>query len=504
MGGFFIARITTINANRLQVAVVRETTPGTTPANPRMRAMRVTGESLSFAPQYVDSDEIRPDRMLGDPIETMQAAAGGINFELSYPDDNSPLSDIYRSAFENVWINTPTFYNDGTADSIITDAGTTPDTYAVTAGGAAVVASHLVRATGFAQSANNLVFKAGAGSGTTIVGTGLGLVAEIAPPGTAKLKVVGFQGANGDIASVADGITSTVLDFTTLGIPANGWLKINATADASTFAFLVAAGLVARSNAWARVVSVTAHKITLDNLPASWAIDAGTGKTIKVWFGDEIKNGTTQTSLTIERGFLGQTVPTYIVNTGMQVNTLTHTITSKDKIKGSVAFVGMGGGESQVALDASPDPVTTGLVMAANKNVGRLGVNGSQLTAPNWSQEITFVIDNNLRTQESIDSTSPVGVVDGSCKVTGKMKTYFGNDTELAAFYNGTPRSINARVSKNSQAIIIQVPRATYRGDGSPNATGKDTDVMVSFDYQASYDAATSAHVIMDRVEYFE
>lgn len=486
------------SSNRTQIALVRETTAGTTPASPRMRTMRITGESLSFAPNYIDSDEIRADRMLGDPIKNMQASSGGVNFELSYPDDESPLSECLRSAMFNVWSNRPVFYNDGTADSVITDAGTVANTYAVTAGGAAVVVGMLVRATGFGQAANNQIFRAASSTGTTIVGTALSLTAETVPAAAARLKVVGFQGASGDITATAGGLASTTLNFTTLGLGVGDWVKVGGTAAGDKFG-------TAANNDWARVSgTVTATAIPLDNLPTGWAIDSGTAKTIKVWYGDQIQNGITPSSMTIEKGFLGQAAPTYIVNTGMHVGTATFNIASKAKITGSFAFTGMGGGESTTALDVSPDAATTGLVMAANANVGRLGVNGSQLVGPNWAKEVSFVIENNLRTIESVDSTAPVAVREGECKVTGKMNTYFGSDTELAAFYAGTQRPINTRIAKNSQAVIFQVPRATYRGGGNPSATGKNTDVMADFDFQASYDTSTAAHIIVDRVEYFE
>jgi uncharacterized protein YidB (DUF937 family) len=355
----------------------------------------------------------------------------------------------------------------------------------------------LVRATGFTASANNQIFKAASSSATTIVGTALGLTADTAPAATAKLKVVGFQGASADLTThVTNGLLSTALDFTTLGLVAGQWLKVGGTAAGDKLA-------TAACNDWVRIVSVAAHTIALDNLPVGWATDAGTGKTLKVWFGDQIKNGITPSSVSIERGFLGQTVPTYIVNTGMEVDNLTTTIASKSNIVGSATFVGMGGGETTAQL-GTPDAVTTGLIMAANANVGRLGVNGSQLIGPNWSKSISFVIANNLRTVESVDASSPVAIREGECKVTGDMDTYFGSDTELAAFYAGTPRAINARVAKNSQAIIYQVPRATYRGGGNPSATANNTDVMAKFSFQASADTTTSAHIIMDRLEYYE
>lgn len=485
------------SANRVQVALVRETTPGITPNTPRMRKVRITGESLSFAPEYVDPEEIRDDRMLNDPIKVMQAASGGINFELAYPDDASPMSELYRSGFFAAWVNTPTFDNDGTADSVCTGVVDSTDTYSVANGGAAVKAGHLVQASGFTNANNNRIFRAASSTGTTIVGATLTLTDEAAPPAAANLKVVGFQGASGDITATATGLGSTALDFTTLGLAVGQWVKIGGTATADRFA-------TAACNDWARVTAIAATALTLDHLPAAWATDTGTSKTIKVWFGDYIRNGVTATSLTIERGFLGQSIPTYIVNTGMQVGELQHSITSRQKITGSATFTGMGGSQSTTPLDASPDAVTSGVVMAANANVGRLYENGSRLTSPNWAMSVDFTINNNLRTNESVDEASPVAVREGECTVTGTLNTYFGDNAMLAKFYAGTPSSLASRVDKNGQALIFAFPRVTYRGDGNPNATAKNTDVMLPLQWQASKDSLIGAHATLDRLPYFE
>ncbi len=485
-------------SNRVQVVTVRESTLGTTPTTPRMRTARITGESLQFAQTFVDSDELRSDRMLGDPIKVMAASSGSINFELAYPPDNSPESDFLRSAFYNTWTNTPTFDNDGTSDSVVTDAGTTSDTYVVASGGASVKVGHLVRATGFTNAANNQIFRAASSTATTIVGSSLSLSAETTPPGTAKLKVVGFQGASGDITATSGGLGSTLLDFTTLGLAVGQWIKIGGTAAGDKFA-------TAALNDWARITAVAATALTLDNKPSGWTTDSGTSKTIKVWFGDVITNGTTQTSLSIEKGFLDQTTPTYIVSTGMVVDSYDLTITSKQKITGSVAFTGMGGSQSTTALDASVDAAPTGQVMAANANVGRLADGGSQLVSPNWARELKFSIKNNNRQLEAVDSLSPVGINSGECTVTGTIDTYFGDNALLTKFYNGTPSSISSRVTKNSQALIWTFPRVTYKGGGNPQATAKNNDVMLQLEFTASIDTTlTNKAVQLDRIEYFE
>jgi len=485
------------STNRLQVALVRETTPGTTPGSPRMRKMRVTGEQLANTPQFVDSEEIRDDRMNVDPIMVMKEATGAIPFELSYPDDESPLSEVFRSAFFNPWSNTPQRFNDGVADSVITNVAATGGVITVTAG-PAFVAGQLIRNTGFGVAGNNGVFKLTTGSATVpAVGNSL-LTDEAAPPAAARTKVVGFQGASGDITATANGLGSTSLNFTTLGLAVGMWLKVGGTATADKFA-------TAACNDWIRITAIAATAITADNLPSGWTTDAGTGKTIKVWFGDQIKNGVTQTAVTLEKAYLGQQTPVYIFGRGMTVNTLGLNITSRQKITGNMAWQGMSFGQDTTSLDASPDPATTGRVYAANANVGRVAEGGSLVSAgKNWAQAVEFSINNNLRTIDSVDADSPVEIREGECTITGRSNHYFGSNALLAKFYAGTPSSLNARTAKDSQAIIFQFPRITYRGDGNPSASGKNSDAMLPLSWQASIDTLTNAHVLCDRLEYYE
>jgi hypothetical protein len=460
-----------------------------------MRIARITGESLAYNPEYTDSEELRDDRMMNDPILVMNSSGGGVNFELSYPEDESPLSEFMMSAFMSTWANTPQRFNDGVADSVVTDVAATGVITVTT--GAAFAAGHLIRNSGFSTPANNGTFRVTAGSATVpSVGAGL-LSAEAVPPGTARVKVVGFEGVAGDITTTATGLASTALDFTTLGLTVGKAIKVGGALASQKFT-------TSANNAWARIIAITATSLTLDNLPSGWAIDAGAGKTIRVWFGDTIKNGVTANSLSIERGFMGQIVPSYIINTGMQADTMQMTIASKDKIKGSVDFKGMGGGSGTVTVDASPDPETTTPVFASNPNFQRLSEGGSTVSGPNWVQAVDFTINNNQRMIEDIGSVSPVEITPGECLVTGKSDFIFGDQTILQKFYNGTPTSIFMSMAKASRGMVFQFPRVTYRGGTNPSATGKNTDIRMALDWQASKDTLTQSHCIMERFEYVE
>ncbi|WP_136617065.1 MULTISPECIES: phage tail tube protein [Mesorhizobium] len=486
------------DANRLRLSHVREVTLGTTPVTPRMRKARLKGETLRFVPVFVSSEEIRDDRMNSDPIKVNEMNDGPINGELSWPPHGSPFSDWLESLFANTWVNTPFRDNDGTADSVITAMTGTTDVVTCTTG-AAFVAGQIAQFSGFATGANNGVFKCTTGHATSPVFLGAGFVTEAAPAAAARIKVVGFQGASADLVAVADGITSTLLDFTTLGLAVGQWIKIGGTATGDRFA-------TAACNGWARVIAIAAAKLTLDNLPTGWTTDAGTGKTVKVFYGDTLKNGLLTLSQTIERGFMDQTVPTYIAQRGMTVDQGVFNFVKEQIATWTMTFAGLTGTQDTTSLDASPDAATTNAIMAAAVNVGRIAENGTIVGGPNFIESITLTIKNNLRMIGGIRSDGLVGAEDigkGSVDVTAAMGTFFGSNALMSKLFAGTATNINLRIAKNSQAMIWAVPRLTYT-DGQTNATAKNTDTKLPLTGMASLDTLTNAHVLLDRLEYYE
>ncbi|MCV9997327.1 phage tail tube protein [Pararhizobium sp. YC-54] len=486
------------DTNRVRMTVVREEELGVTPDTPRMRAHRFTGEGLQYQPSFVQSEEIRDDRMNSDPTKVNETSQGPINGELSYPVDGSPLSMFLESLFFNPWDNTPQRDNDGTADSVITGVAATGGVITVTAGEAFAV-GHLIRTSGFAQSGNNGLFKITTGS-TTVPAVGNAILTdEAAPAAGARVKVVGFEGASGDITAVADGLSSTTLNFTTLGLSVGQWVKIGGAGAAYRYA-------AAALNGWARIIDIAANKLTLDNLPTGWATNTGAGKTIRVFFGDTIKNGVTMFSHTIERGWLGQTVPSYIIQRGMVTGQGEFTFASEALATYVLTQSGLTGEVSDASLDDVPEPVTTNRTMAAAVNVGRIAENGVQIGGPNFVRSLGITINNNLRMLNAIRSDEQVGPVDigtGSCDVTVTMETYFGSKVLLDKLFNSTPTNINARISKDGQALIYGVPRLTFT-EGSTSAGGKNQDSMLPLTAMASKDTLTGAHILLDRLEYFE
>lgn len=181
------------------------------------------------------------------------------------------------------------------------------------------------------------------------------------------------------------------------------------------------------------------------------------------------------------------------------------TIASKQKITGSLSFMGMSGSQSTTSLDASPDAapdVATYRVMAGSANVGRIAEAGAALSGPNWVRSLRLSVQNNLRMIEAVDSIAAVDIGAGSQDVTAQVEAYFGSNTLLAKVLAMTATNVNARVELDSRAIVLGLPRLTPMS-GSPNAGGRNQDVMISLAMQASYDSVTGAHMILDRLEYY-
>ncbi len=482
--------------NRVRLTSVKELTLGVTPGSPRMRARRYTADTLKAVPSYIDGDEIREDRMNSDPTPTIRNAGGGINGRLSYPVQDSPLSVDFESAFFNTWSNKPSRFNDGTADSVITNVDSGTSVVTVTTGDSFIV-GHLVLFSGFTNAGNNAVRRCTTASATAPVFLTSGLVTETAPPAQARMKVVGFQGTSGDITATATGLASTAADFTTLGLSVGEWIKIGGSLVGQQFA-------TAANNTFVRVTAIATNALTLDNLPAGWAVDAGSARTIRIWMGDFIKNGLTVIGQTIEKGYMAQGTPGYQVYRGMVVDTFKVSLTRNQEISVESSFKGMSSDQGTVSLDVTPDAQTTNRVMAAHAHVGRIGEAGATVTGPNWVGEVSFNINNNLRTIEDISNASPVDIQPGECEVTGTLNTYFGDLTIYSKFLNGTAASLNARAVRDSQAIIFSAPRITYRDGGDTPVTGKNADVMLNVGWKSSFDSLTGAHLTCTRMEYIE
>lgn len=496
------------DSNRLQLAYVEEVTLGTTPAisgTTVARLARATGESLNFNIANAVSNEIRTDRMVPDLIQSSAQNAGDANFELSYPINRSFLDDMIGGGLYNTWTQLP-YKNNITSDSELANVGSGTGVYTVDANGTNFKVGHLVRATGFTNAANNNgltgTFEVSASGATTVTTSNSASVAETAPPVGATLQTVGFVGASADITATADGLASTATNFVTLGVTVGMWLKVGGSAAGDKFA-------TAALNDWIRVSAVTATAITADNKPAGWTTDAGTGKTIKIWFGDVIKNGVTRRSFTIEKGLVD--ITQYFQYKGMIVGQMALSLDAQQFVTGSFSYLGMTHASSGTPLSGSPFAASLEDVLSAMANVGRIAEAGSSILSSNPIRQLTLQVQNNLRPQSAIGQVGLVGVGSGRCDVTGSINCYFNDRTQYDKYIAGTSTSINYRMvapsntlnSLPARALICTLPNIEFESGSIPVPQG-NTDVMVNLGYRAKYDPTTNSQVMFQRCAYYE
>jgi hypothetical protein len=463
--------------NRSTTAYVAEVTKGITPTSPAFKALRNTSNSLEYKPTRVTSNEIRPDRQVTDQILTDLMSDGSIGIELSF----NAFDDMIEAASQGAWASKPSV-TVVTIDTEISDVSTT--TLTIASGGAAFKAGMLVNTNGFNTAANNgLLARVVSNTGTTVVFPAASFIAEANPIQVgASARVVGFQGASGDITATATGLGSTTLDFTTLGLNAGQYLKIGGDVTASQFA-------TAACNGWARIAAggIAATALTFDVLPASWSTDSGTSKTIQVFCGDFLINGTTQRGFTFERQQQDLASPSYELFRGCEVNTLSMTYKSAAIITGTIGLTGLSAtattsrasGATDVAAPAYP-------VLNASSNVGRLAQDGVVVAGPSYITDLSFDLNNNLARQTAIGTLGAVGTRNGEVGLSGTLNAYFGDLSLLNKVLNDTPTSLmfrSGRSDGNRESILVDVPQAKL--EGTAPVSGKNADRSFTGKYDA-------------------
>lgn len=256
--------------------------------------------------------------------------------------------------------------------------------------------------------------------------------------------------------------------FVSDGIVPYQWIKIAGFSNAG-------------NNGYFRVLTVAALKITVDaNLTTE---SAGNTITIK---GSYIRNGTTQNSFTIEKGFLD--ISQYIAFTGQVINNLQLNVASQQIVTGSMSFMGKDASISGTPLDASLTAANANEVVNAIGNIGSLRENGVEVATPNFIRSFSVNLVNNVRTKYAVGSDSPIGLGVGKIDLTGNLSTYFGNEDIYEKYLNGTRTSLDFRITDSAgNTILIDIPEMEF-DSGTVVAQGQDQDVYAEMGYRAVRD----------------
>jgi hypothetical protein len=472
-------------SNLVKLGLVRESTPGTTPTSPTWLPMRFTGASLAGKPETVISEEIESSRMVSDLILVGINADGTLNWESSYfRGGYGGLDLLLEGAIANPFVRTAEKDNTLTAASISAVSATA---YTTTAVSPAWAQDMLVYATGFADSGNNRTFKAAASSTSTSL-TMTGGTVDASPATSARLKQIGFQARSAaDVqATTTSGsaLTSTSTDFTTFGLAVGQWVLLGTNAARLGGTDNYSFALTTANNGWCRVSAITSTRLSFDRTPAGFAADVATGKTIRVYFGDYVRNGTTVYTFSVEQQHPDLTTPAYQYITGGVVDTFDLTMASKAIVKGTSGIKAMGASVTTTRVSGSSNGTAeTYGVMNSSSNVARIAENGTALSSPVYGLELVYNINNNARQLPAIGQIGFVGVNFGRQIVSGSAKFYFGDTTILAKAINNTATSLDWVIqSATGEVYQFEVPSVKLAtAQAVPSAINVDITVDLTW-----------------------
>lgn len=411
-----------------------------------------------------------------------------------------------------------------------TDTGVGAATTVVTGGGNAALTLTVTNQNGLTWQVGDLIFMAGhddaANNGlfrlTTVVDnlltTAETLTLDATINAAATLTTVGFEGTAGDIDVVNDGgvnlptLTSTALDFTTLGLIRGEWIFVGGDAVIDKFT-------TAANNGFARVHTIAANVLTFDKTAGLMVTEASTTETIQLFLGRVLKNESDSTlqvrrTYQLERqlGAPDDSLPSeiqaeYVV--GWTPNEITFNYNTADKI-----VVDLSGVATDVetltgptALKAGSRPsLVAGDAFNTTNDIARLklsvlnrtaGANPTALFA--FLTEFTININNNVSPNKAISVLGAFDVTAGQFLVEGTMEAYFADITAVSSIRNNDDITLDVAMVKGSagakSGTLIDVPLITL-GDGRLDVT-QDEPITLPLDTPAGADKVFDHTLLM-------
>jgi hypothetical protein len=438
----------------------------------------------------VTPNPINPSRQRKKGVSVDVDAMGGFNSNLSFYN----LLDLMQGVM----------YADlrKKGEYVITNVDTTDDSYD-SASVAGLVAGHLVVGIGFTNSGNNGIKEvATVGSGTfTVTGN---LVTEASPPARAAIHIVGFKSATGDVdVDASTGypkLTSTSLDFTTLGLVAGQWIYVGGDSAGTSFT-------TAANNGYKRIRSISANEIVIDKSSTTMVTEANTTATVHIYFGDVLKNELStdivRRSYQLERtlGVPDTDNPTDIqteVLKGAVPNEVTINIPQAELITVDMTFMAIDNEQRDATTGPKQSSVLNpfaGDIFNSTSDVSRIRMvileNDNENPTPLFAflTEATFTINNNVSTDKAIGIFGGFDMTTGTLEIGGSVTAYFSDVDAVRAVRDNEDVSIDMILAKDNQGIVLDMPLVAL-GDGRLNVE-QDSPITLPL----SMDAATAVTI---------
>ena len=198
---------------------------------------------------------------------------------------------------------------------------------------------------------------------------------------------------------------------------------------------------------------------------------------------DTIQIGTTQKSLTIQRGF--SDIGVYNAFSGCVVNQWSVSIKPDAVVESTFSIIGKDMGDTQV-LTGGTDKSTSA---PFDSFTGTLQEGGSDIAIVTG---LDFSLNNNINPLQVLLQNTAVGLGEGRAAITGTLTALFVDSTLLDKFINETESSLKvALTDTDGNTLEFYFPRIKYTG-GDINVSGEG-EVPISLPFTALKDDTYSA-----------
>ena len=196
-----------------------------------------------------------------------------------------------------------------------------------------------------------------------------------------------------------------------------------------------------------------------------------------------LTNGQLKLYRTVMKEFLDMVPPAAFVFTGCVVNQFTLSIAKRQKITGTISFMGLDIGET-VPVGTTYLPQTTTTPLNSSSNVTSILLDDIPMTS--CVDTMTIQILNNFRPKDCVGKFFHSDFNYGAFSVTGNMDLYFETMEQFNSYKAGTPFKLTLTFEDDAgNKYVLELLRCKFE-TLTTNATGENTDVMASGTYRCS------------------
>jgi hypothetical protein len=456
--------------NNFGLAYAEETTFGTVPTTGWTKLQPNSLSTMGRSITTVSRDPISKERQREKGTVTDLDSAVEFEADLTR-EDFTDFSEAF--VFAN---NTDAMLNSSTTTDVDATTG-----YAGTFTETLVVGS-LIFARGFAESANNglQVVDTEVDYSTDIPVTGT-LVTEGTSPSNATIESCGFRTASGDleVANVSGtnaDLTSTALDFTTLGLTVGQFIWIGG--DAAGNQFTEQAGSDTNYG-FARITSIAANTLGIDKMRSTFTATTNTTQAVDIYFGQWLRNLDVDDADYIERSYTfegafkdlgGAGTDEYEYAKGNYCNSMAINMPLTDKATVTWGFIGTDTDDPTTTratgASSAVDPVQT-TAYNTSSDFARLRLTQEDETGLTTDfKDMTITLNNNVSPEKVLDTLGAKYMNTGNLEVDISTTVLFSNSAVVDAIRANTTVTMEMALRNDDGAFLIDIPEMTI-GDGT-------------------------------------